>query len=284
MGGTSNFIMKPILLKPIKSLTVKQRMALSIDVHTYFSGDTLTFSLVGASPRWLFIESTTGIISGETPAIVHTVQYLVKIKASNPEGDVIAHFLLKVSTEDFITSMTSAILNLTRTKTQNILDHHRSTHEILEYIFNYYRLSKEWKIFEGLIREEASHMNIRVANPISYAEYREIVLAKNPTIESTLHEQLDEDHLLIDAEMQNDEMENLFRQGSQPQGSYPRQVWNYLGAPSLYNLSHVKTVLRQAAEAVIEQFENTQKHELQHEHLHRPELSLHPKEKGLKED
>ena len=272
--------MKPTLIKPIKSLAVKQGTAFSFDVHAYFSGDKpLVFLLIGASPSWLSMDSATGVVSGEAPVVAHNVQYLVTVKVSNPEGEAVEHFLLTVSMEDFITSMTSAVLNLVRTKEQHIIDHHRSAREILEYIFNYYRESKEWGIFEGLIREEASRMNIRVSNPIRYEEYREVVLAGQATIEEELREQLGEEHLLIEAEMSNDEMENLFRQGSQPTGVYSREVWNYLGAPSLHHLSRVKTVLHLAAEAVIEQFERAQKNELQHRHLHRPELLLHPKDK-----
>ena len=107
---------KPTLVKPIKSCAMKQSTLVRLDVHEHFSGGDLplAFSLVGVTPRWLVIGANTGVILGETPKVAHNVQYLVSVRASNDEGEVVEHFLLKVSAESFMTSMTSAVLNLSR--------------------------------------------------------------------------------------------------------------------------------------------------------------------------
>lgn len=272
---------KPILIKPIKSCSMKQRVLVHLDVHEHFSGGDLplTFSLVGVTPSWLVIGANTGLILGETPTVAHNVQYLVSVRASNDEGEVVEHFLLKVSAETFMTSMTSVVLNLSRNKSKyGSLDHHFSAHEVLQYLYEYYTASKEWALFEGLIREEASIMNIKVSNKITYQEFRKVVRAKNPSIETHIRKQLGNDHLLVEAEMRNDDMRNMYRQGSQPQGVYPRQVWNYLGAPSLHNWSHMKTVLHESVEKIVERFELAHEKELHKHNLNTPELTLHPKD------
>ncbi|GEM_PF-4959697 len=272
---------KPTLVKPIKSCAMKQSTLVRLDVHEHFSGGDLplAFSLVGVTPRWLVIGANTGVILGETPKVAHNVQYLVSVRASNDEGEVVEHFLLKVSAESFMTSMTSAVLNLSRNKSKyGNLDHHFSAHEVLQYLYEYYKASKEWELFSGLIREEASIMNIKVSNKISYQEFRKVVLTKNPSIETHIRKQLGNDHLLIEAEMRNDDMRNMFRQGSQPQGVYPREIWNYLGAPSLHNWSHMKTVLHESVEKIVEGFELAHEKELHKHNLNTPELTLHPKD------
>ena len=78
--------------------------------------------------------------------------------------------------------------------------------------------------------------------------------------------------------MRNDDMRNMFRQGSQPQGVYPREIWNYLGAPSLHNWSHMKTVLHESVEKIVEGFELAHEKELHKHNLNTPELTLHPKD------
>jgi hypothetical protein len=256
---------KPVLVKPIIAIAKKQRVLLHMDVHAHFCSDegSLSFSLVGTTPPWLVIGENTGVILGETPTVPHNMQYLVTVQASNPSGSVAESFLIKVTDENFMTSMTSLVLNLTRNKTNyGSLDHHLRTFEVLAYIFEYFRQSKYWAEFNGLIEEELSKMNVNVANrrerQVSFEDFKKVVVAKNPTIEKHLREKLGNDHLLAEAELTNEQFRNLYRQGSQPQGAHPIPVFNYLAAPSQHNWTHLKTMLHEAVEAVVERFELTQ--------------------------
>jgi hypothetical protein len=268
---------KPTLLKHIASLVVAQKTVVHLDIHKHFFSDQggLVFSLEDPVPSWLSIDSLTGVVFGEAPAVLHSTQYLITVKVSNSAGSVLEYFLIKVTDEKFISSMTSAALHLKRNKTlSESSDHHLRTHEILAYIFEYYRASKYWDEFRGLIQASLSKMNVNVSNPIEYKNFREAILAENPEVEEQLRAELGDEHLLLDVELTNETFHNLYRQGSQPQGVHPIMVWNCLGAPSLHNWTHVKTVLHESVEAVIATVTEAQKKVLQQSRTPRPLIEI----------
>lgn len=270
----------PSLIIPIKSFVVRQQEGIHRELASHFSpcDGSLEFELLLA-PSWLSLEQKTGTLTGIAPMVVRSAQSLVIIKVSNACGSVTESFLLKVVDHDFIDAITRPLLHLTPAQDHEHyhLHHARTTHEILRYLYEYYRQSKEWKIFTGILQEQASKLNIHVSNPLRYEDFRRLALALNPNIESDLGALAqDEYHLLLDAELDNDEMQRLFRQGSQPQGVHARQVFNYIGAPSLMNIAATHTVLRAAVDAVIYLHHQADRDDLRQHHAPTLSLGLRP--------
>lgn len=270
----------PTVYKPITPQRVRQQQSFSFSVQENFAPQdgSLRFELLSPTPAWVTIDPVTGVISGIAPATRYDKQFIIVVRASNAFGFVEQSFHLKVTLTDLVNTLA---LNLKKQlwrrspkKTFKIVVPYR--HEILEYIYEYFINSKFKEIFLNLIRLHAKKLKIPVNKDIHYRDFARVIKTLNPTVEKDLRRKLNNQHILLTAELKNVEFRNLYRQGSQPLGAHPVPVWGYLAAPARHIWSHVRTVLNAATFALYERQQNQKKHNQQQSNQ-RNSMYLYPR-------
>lgn len=246
----------PQIGEQLASRMVRQKQPVCLNVQKGFiprEGD-VQYELVGNQPSWLMLDATTGVLTGLSPAVQRKQQFLVTLRAFNPQGEAIQRFFIDVVSEEFFESYHRCLLELTlRKQIYFPFDHHSLSHDLLEYIFEYFNQSDALDFFD-LLHEKAEDLGLEVKEKADYADFKKVVNELNPDVdmEQQLRENYGKLDPLIFAELSNKDFRNLFRQGGQPQGAIPIAIWNYLSAPDQHVWSAMHNVLDSAAEQVYE--------------------------------
>lgn len=262
-------------LSPISSIAVRTGRPIVIKTATHFSVPTMPrYFYLFNGPCWLVINRQTGVITGTAPTVRHDVQFCITVCATIQGDMATGSFFIKVLAEDMLEDLKKPILILSmRNKPFFPREHLPTTHDILAYIFGYFDSVPEGEQFRAKIREAANEHHVALSNKLTYEDFKKVMEAVNPEIESQLEAHLGKEHFIILAELNTVEFRNLFREGSQPLGVHAIAVWNHLAAPDLQLWSAVDTILNAAAHAIIHLRQDNQLHELMLPYQH---LFPHP--------
>lgn len=254
---------KPYVIKPIPSKMIRQKRVFKLALGKYFApkDQSLSFSLIGHVPKWLFVDGHSGMLSGLAPAVTHTVQILVTIEAKNTVGGVSQSFYLKIVNTEFFDAITQSLINTLTPRNRlyrfNNLDELPKRYDLLEYIYEFLMMDENQKQFADKLNDKAKKLNIKIDKNPTYQNFLAVIAVVNPGYEKQLEQQITATHLAREAEVNRIELRNAFRQGSQPTGSIVPEVLNEIGIVDYVNISdnHAgfgKTILDAAADGLIE--------------------------------
>lgn len=203
---------------------------------------------------WLTI-SPLGIVSGISPDTQTLLQFWITVEIGQDYDTVRTGFLLQIVP---LQAPTMVIPRIPVPMLHPIDPNMPHAHDLLDYIFYYFETyaKDEWT---QLLKEEANKRGKVLSEPIKAYEFKELITSINPLAEKQLREKSQALQALTLAELRADEMINMFRQGSQPMGSTPVVVFNYLAAPDRHNYNRVKNVLDFAADELIDLMEQNQR-------------------------
>jgi len=242
--------MKPKVKFLIKTRHYRAKRVFRHDIsHAFSPSDgTLRYQFINSIPSWVTVDTLTGVISGMAPGIARSRKFLLTIQAENSDGIATQSFFIKILASNFIDDFSERLQYMYSLKNRKLFsDTHAIRHSMLEFLYECLMNSDERLDFIELTKEHAEEKNITISDEPNYEEFKSVVDAYDKTVEQKIQKQLPSKHALLQAELTNIEMRNLFRQGSQPTGAEARPVWNYLAAPDRYNWSSVYNVLDQAA-------------------------------------
>jgi len=210
-------------------------------------------TLVSPQLPWLKV-SPTGEVSGISPPTDVLLQFWISLNIGPADAPIHTGFLLQIVP---LLYPTFIIPHKPVPRLHPLDPNLPHEHDLLDYIFNYFDIyaKEDWT---KLLREEAKKRGKVLSDVITVYEFKELITSINPLAEKQLRDKCQALQALTLAELDSDQMINLFRQGSQPLGMTPILVFNYLAAPDLYNFSHVKNVLDYAADELIELMEQNQ--------------------------
>ncbi len=272
----------PSINKPVGLHSVRQNEPFEFCIADAFlpQDHSLEFLLDTTAPAWLKITPKSGVIVGDTPKVKTEHSYEISVSATNLAGSVSQSFTLQVICSDVVETMAhrpELIHSLNKEK-YGFSHLHPYTPSLLEYIYYLYQLPEFREQFDKALQQQALQHHIKVAaKHFNYAAFHDLVKQLCPDIEAILQEHLTQDNILLHERMSNEELRNLFRQGSQQQGVIPIPVWNHFGIPDLYNWPNenvLNNVLDSAADAVSQLKEQADKKENLQRRL---ELKLKPK-------
>lgn len=249
--------MQPQAARLIKPKLVRSQCEFRFSIRRNFLplDGSLAFRFANTVPKWISIDSVTGVISGIAPATEHPQQYAFLVEAYSDHAAVQQSLFINVYCAKVAEVMAHTLKNILslRKKITHYPEHHATIRELLEYIFEYYQASEYKHEFLSLIWDNANRLDLKINQPIAYKDFKKVIERLNPGIEKQLQKQLEKHHVLLTAALNNQEFRRLYRQGSQRLGTHPIAVWNYLMAPrfQLWSESAVSDVLSEAAEFVI---------------------------------
>ncbi len=245
--------LKPQVKRLIKTQHFRAKRVFRMATQDAFAplDGSLNFSLIQDPPTWITIDRKTGVIAGVAPSLSRSRKYLLTLEVENDYGIVTQSFFIKILAADFIEDFSERLQFILSLKNRKrFADLHAIPHGMLEYLYSVLMHCEDRENFIKLLHENAEKKHILVSDEPTYEEFAEVATAYHHDIEQTIRQQISDEHLLHHAELTNNELHNLFRQGSQPLGMISRPIWNYLAAPDRHNWSSVSTVLDAAAEAV----------------------------------
>jgi hypothetical protein len=268
---------QPRILRIIATKIVRRGKFFRFSVRKTFEPQTssMQYELVGEIPKWLNIDTRSGIVSGKAPMVLHDQQYLVMVSASNETGSIQQRFSIKVVCTDIVEEMAHRLMEMLSLSHQlyPFPDENPNKPSLLAYIYEYFVNSDEKNVFLQLLQEHAEKLGIVLSAELSFRDFKKIVTALSANIEQILLTAIDANLLQTLAELDNVDFHRLFRQGSQPLGAIAIPVWNYLAAPDRYNFSAVGNVLDSAAEAV----SKLRNENIQDQNTHKPTPTPRPK-------
>jgi hypothetical protein len=257
---------------PIRSIVVSENHAFHYGTaygFDYPESGQISFALHSDQLTWLRINERTGHIHGHTPKIHgDREQFLITVVATMGNKSLTQDFFISIASSNTIENMTRFLLKLH----EYPYTVEKQKHEILDFIFEYYRVSVYKNDFMHLLRDHAKEKHIDLPennDDIEYSDFKEVAEAFHPDIEKELQEKLEEEHILSEAELSRQEMSDLFREGAQPPGTIPIAVWNYLGETSYRNASEIKSVLHEAVHAIRKLHEHVQDSHIHYKPTHR---------------
>ena len=242
---------KPRVFKKIDSCSVQAGHSVYIDIKTAFlpNDGSLNFKLTAASPDWLYADKKDLCLKGDAPLTKQGRRYVVAIEASNEFGKTTQRFYIRVTRIPAVDALANTLLSSFDLPDYHYLHGNNPyVHELLEYLYGYFQASIHDDAFNKLIKENAEELGIEISSESSYEDFKKVIKQLNPSVEEDLKKRFS-GHMLLEEGINNTDFRNLFRQGSQPLGTYPLAVWNYLAAPDRYDWSHTSNVLDEASEA-----------------------------------
>lgn len=244
---------KPLVKSLIKTHHFRAKRVFRLNITQSFSplDGSLRYSFINDIPHWVTIDRKTGVVSGMAPGLTRSRKFLLTVRVENDYGVVMQSFFIKILAEDFIEDFSHRLQNMLSVRNRKRFSNIQAIrHGMLEYLYEMLMNGDDIENFIELTHEHAEKKNISISDEPSFEEFAAVAKAYDKQIEQKIRKQMAKQHILLNAELTNIEMRNLFRQGSQPMGMIARPVWNYLGAPDRHNWSQVSNVLDAAAEAV----------------------------------
>lgn len=265
----------PQIIHDVQNYKIVRERSFSIPIAEIFSphDGTLKFYLKNAALPWLHLDQNKGILYGIAPKVPYTKYFKFTLTASNEMGFVTKSFILIVVDTEVVETMPQTlelILSL-RKHDYGYIHLHPYTPTLLEYIYYFYQQPEYLQNFIDSVHEAAQKNGLVISDKVSFHEFDSVLKSINPEIEKALLQLMEEDRLLTEETLNNEELQNLFREGSQPQGAITIPVWNYCGNPSLFNWPEwqvFSNVLHAAADAV----RHLRDENLQQYNRNRPEL------------
>lgn len=209
--------------------------------------------LIAPQLPWFKI-TPKGLVSGTSPNTKVLLQFWITLEIGLHESVIRTGFLLQIV--PLLTS-TMVIPRIPVPLLHPVDPSLPHTHDLLDYLFLYF-MTFEKDNWLQLLRDEASKRGNVFDESINLYAFKELITTMNPLAERQLRESSNTLQVLTLAELNADQFTNLFRQGSQPMGSTPIVVFNYLAAPDRHNYSHVKNILDLAADEIIDLIEQNQ--------------------------
>jgi hypothetical protein len=243
----------PKSLRTPATFTIKQGTVFSHTTAPYFHVEQgrLSFALAKSSPGWLSINSTNGTVIGKAPAVYTAKTFHVTVNASNNVGMAEWSFYLTVTREKFDHKVDAVIQRYFENKHQQRLEEYY-TPELLEYIYAYLEQHHKAEFLEQL-RQKATEFGMILSQQPSYEEFAKLVKLINPQVQEQLAKELPSDSPLPHAQVLHSDLQNLFRQGSQPLGVHAIPIFNYLAAPAQHVWAvHIKTIFNAAAVSLMQ--------------------------------
>lgn len=246
----------PKSLKSQATFTIKQGTVFRHSVVPYFFVERgkVSYSLVKDSPHWLSIHPQKGVVWGKAPMVYTAKTFQVIVAASNNAGVAQWTFFLTVTRENFNHQVDAVIQRYQEQKHRQHLDAYY-TPDLLEYIYAFFEQHEpqQREEFFALLQQKAKELRIAIADKPCYQDFAKVVKAINPDAQSLLLAEVGKDSPLPRVQVSAHDLQNLFRQGSQPTGALSGPIFNYFGAPTQQVLSlAVKTIFNASILAVIE--------------------------------
>lgn len=267
----------PKVLKTQATFTIKQGTVFRHAIAPYFYVEQgkLTYELKD-SPNWLSINSQTGSIIGKAPLVYTAKTYQVTVIARNFAGNAEWTFYITVTREDFSHQVDAVIQRYLDNKAQQQKEA-SYVPQLLEYLYQYFmQLKEHQEEFLALLREKAKEKGMTLKAKPTYQDFAKVITAINPEINRQLGAELPPNSSLPHAPVSANDLQNLFRQGSQQLGVHPVPVFNYFAAPTQHVWSvHVKNILNAATVAVMERQQANQRQQVQHSAETQPQKSVH---------
>ncbi len=253
----------PKSLKTQATFTIKQGTVFRHSVAPYFFVEQgkVNYSLVKDSPNWLSIHPQTGVVWGKAPMVYTAKTFQVTAAAGNNAGVAEWTFFLTVTRENFSHQVDAVIQRYQEQKNRQRLDAYY-TPDPLEYIYAFFEQHEpqQREEFFALLQQKAKELSITIGDKPSYQDFAKVVKAINPDAQSLLLAELGVNSPLPRVQVSSHDLQNLFRQGSQPTGALAGPVFNYFGAPTQQVLSlAVKTIFNASILAVIERQQANQR-------------------------
>ncbi|MGE3919791.1 MAG: putative Ig domain-containing protein [Gammaproteobacteria bacterium] len=253
----------PKIIKPIHSITIKCNSKFSVPLSHYFApdDDSLAYYFSAQHPSWMHIDDDTGELYGKTSFMHADHVHKISVTAKNEAGAATQSFTVKVDIEPELEEGDESTRNvdpnllryLEERRLSELEDSKESVHELLEYIFEFYKVNAGNEQLQKSLQQLATDLNLPLDKDVTYKQFKDIVTTANPGIEKLLQKTFATNQALTQTALNRDNFMNAVRQGSQQLGSHPIPVWNYMGAADRVNLSIVGNVLDAAGDAVIKQ-------------------------------
>lgn len=251
----------PKSLKSQATFSIKQGTIFRHSCASYFYVEQgkLTYCLSKDSPTWLSVNARTGIIWGKAPSVYTAKTYPVKVIAKNVAGSAEWLFYLTVTRDGFAHAVDAVIQQYIDRKHKRELEEAYRP-ELLEYIYAYLEQSDNPDAFFAQLKEAAAKLGVAVDEKPTYKDFAKIVKIMMPDAQAILTAELPATSPLTNAQVSVFDLQNLFRQGSQPSGALAGPVFNYFAAPTRHIWSaQVKNILNTAVISVIEQQQRQQR-------------------------
>lgn len=248
----------PCIVHDVQSYTIVQHRTFSIKISELFEpkDGSLEFYLKATAPDWLKIDRYKGILYGVGPTVPYNKSFKVTLTALNEMGHVTKSFIIVVLDTDVVETMPHTLENILSMRKQDYGYSHLALHTppLSEYLYEFFEQEKYQKEFERSVFEAAKEKGIELAHDkVTYHDFKSVMDAINPEFEDVLRNYVGEDNALTMAELNNHQLRNLIREGSQPTGVIAVPVWNHFGSPDLHNWSNINplsNVLDAASDAV----------------------------------
>lgn len=265
----------PQIIHDVQNYKIVQERSFSIPIGEIFSphDGTLKFYLKSAALPWLHLDHNNGILYGIAPKVPYNKYFKFTLTASNEMGFVTKSFILIVIDTEVVETMPQTlelILSL-RKHDYGYIHLQPYTPTLLEYLYYFYQQPEFLQSFNKSVHEAAHEKGLVISDKVSFHEFDSVLKAINPDIEKALLQLMEEDKLLTEETLNNQELQNLFREGSQSPGAITIPIWNYCGNPNLFNWPEWQVfmnVMHAAAHAV----RHLREENLQQQNMYRPEL------------
>ena len=248
----------PAIIHDVQSYTIVQHRTFSIKIAELFEpkDGTLEFYLKDTAPDWLNMDKHVGILYGVGPTVPYNKRFKVTLTALNEMGHVTKSFIIVVLDTDVVETIHHTLENILSLRKQDYGYSHLAlyTRPLSEYLYTFLEQEQYQKEFERSVHDAAKAKGIELAHEkISYHDFKSVMEAINPDFEDALKAYAGKDNSIIMLKLNNHQLRNLFRQGSQPTGTVAIPVWNHFGSPDLHNwpdFNPISNVLDAASDAV----------------------------------
>jgi hypothetical protein len=246
----------PKSLRTQATFTIKQGTVFRHSAAPYFFVEQgkLSYSLVKEPPNWLSIHPQTGVVWGKAPMVYTAKTFQVTVAASNNAGSAEWAFFLTVTRENFNHEVDAVIQRYQEQKNLQRLEAYY-TPDLLEYIYAFFEQHEphQREEFLALLQEKAKGLGVAISDKPSYQDFAKVIKAINPDAQNLLLAELGTNSPLPRVQISSHDLQNLFRQGSQPSGALAGPIFNYFGAPTQQVLSlAIKTIFNASILAVID--------------------------------
>ncbi|MGE3919793.1 MAG: hypothetical protein AB7F64_02410 [Gammaproteobacteria bacterium] len=238
----------PKVIKTVEFLPINSNQDFSIPLAEFFEpqDESLSFHFSSGHPEWLRIDRETGHLHGHAPHTKSDQIFEIFIKVSNYLGVIHQSFTIKLLCIDTAEEDETKLVNILSKRKEKYISHlYTYIPDLLEYVLTFYQVPELIeKLYFSLV-PLAEDLNLPLDKDVPYEQFKDIVTKLNPDIEDQLRSIADES--LTKEKLDHEQLQNLFRQGSQQTGVITIPTWNYQGGVVQYNWSHFKTILESAA-------------------------------------
>lgn len=263
----------PQIVHDVQNYKIIQEKSFSVKIFELFSprDGTLKFYLKKPVIPWLHMDENQGILYGIAPKVPYTKLFKFTLTACNEMGFVTKSFILIVIDTDVVETMPQTLEFILSMRTQDYgYSHlHPYTPSLLEMLYHFYQFPQYQEGFRKSVHKTAKERGVKISEKVTFHEFESLIKSINPDIEKILQDVLDQDHALTEMALNNEDLQNLLREGAQFPGSITFPIWNHCGIASFSNWPEwrsISNVLHSAADSLRKLREENDRHQL------RPEL------------